>query len=103
MTQQTVPSVFGRRLQREREARHWSLREAGRECGLSASTVMRAEVGEDMALSNAVALARAYGVSMDALLAEPECATCDGMPPAGFICAECGRQAKDAATREDPI
>ena len=88
--QQSVPERFGRRLQREREARHWSLREAGEKCGMSASTVMRAEAGADMALSNAVRLAAVYGVSMDVLLAEPACGTCDGAPPAGFICSACG-------------
>jgi hypothetical protein len=51
---------------------------------------MRAEAGQDMALSNAVRLAAVYGVSMDVLLAEPACGTCDGAPPAGFICSACG-------------
>ena len=88
--QQSVPERFGRRLQREREARHWSLREAGEKCGMSASTILRAEAGADMALSNAVRLAAVYGVSMDVLLAEPACKTCDGIPPAGFICSACG-------------
>jgi ribosome-binding protein aMBF1 (putative translation factor) len=91
--QQPIPLIFGRRLQREREARHWSMRGAAERCGLSASTIMRAERGEDMALSGALALAALYGVSMDALLAESACARCDGMPPAGFICGECGRGA----------
>ena len=52
-----LPSVFGRRLRRQRESRQWSLREAGEKCGLLASTIMRAEKGGDMALSNAVVLA----------------------------------------------
>jgi transcriptional regulator with XRE-family HTH domain len=96
----SVPPVFGRRLQRERESRHWSLREAGKESGLSASTVMRAEAGTDMALSGAIRLAQVYGVGLDALLAEAECGTCDGTPPSGFICSECGRgNVKDATTR----
>jgi transcriptional regulator with XRE-family HTH domain len=96
----SVPPVFGRRLQREREARHWSLREAGDRSGLSASTVMRAEAGTDMALSGAIRLAGVYGTSLDALLAEGECGVCDGMPPTGFICGACGRgDVKGAATR----
>jgi transcriptional regulator with XRE-family HTH domain len=96
----SVPPVFGRRLQRERESRHWSLREAGDRSGLSASTVMRAEAGTDMALSGAIRLAGVYGTSLDALLAEGVCGTCDGMPPAGFICSECGRgNVKDATAK----
>ena len=100
--QQSVPPVFGRRLQREREARHWSLREAGEKCGVNASTLMRIEKGTaDPAFSNAIALAALYGLSMDALLAGSACGQCDGMPPAGFICAVCGVMApKVAATRE---
>jgi transcriptional regulator with XRE-family HTH domain len=88
--QQAVPPVFGRRLQREREFRHWSLREVAGKAGLNASTIMRIEAGSDASLSSAVILARLYGLSMDALLAESSCEVCDGMPPAGFICAACG-------------
>lgn len=90
--QQPVPLVFGRRLQREREARHWSMREAGEKCGMSASTVMRAEKGDDLWLSTAIALGALYGVSLDALLAETTCAVCDGIPPAGFICSACKQE-----------
>ena len=99
--QQSVPPVFGRRLQREREARHWSLREAAEKCGLAAaSTIMRAERGSDVALSSAIALAAMYGVPLSALLAESSCGQCDGTPPAGFACLSCGAKAKNAATRE---
>jgi transcriptional regulator with XRE-family HTH domain len=94
----SLPSAFGRRLQRERESRRWTLREAGEKCGMTASTIMRAEHGGDMALSNAAALAAVYGVSLDALLAEAPCAVCDGLPPAGFICSACKREA--ASLRE---
>ena len=100
--QHEVPAIFGRRLIRERESRGWSMRETGAKTGLSASTVMRAEVGQDCALSTAIALAAAYGLSIGDLLAEGPCDRCDGKPPAGFICGECGRGGirKDAATRE---
>lgn len=88
--QQSVPAVFGRRLQRAREARHWSLRDAAVKIGVNASTIMRIEKGGDAALSNAIALAAAYGLSMDALLAGSACGTCDGCPPSGFSCLSCG-------------
>lgn len=90
--QQSVPAAFGRRLARERDRRGWSLREAADKCGLSPSTIDRAEDGRDLALSNAIALAAVYGVSMNALLAESTCETCDGTPPAGFICAACKQE-----------
>ena len=89
--QHSIPAAFGRRLQREREARHWSLREAAEKSGFAAaSTIMRAEQGSDVALSSAVALAALYGVPLSVLLAESACEVCDGMPPVGFICATCG-------------
>lgn len=95
--QQSVPPRFGRRLQREREARHWSLREAAEKAGVAAATIMRAEQGRDVALSNAIAFAAAYGVSMDALLAGSACEVCDGMPPDGFACLSCGAGNRESA------
>lgn len=98
--QQEVPAIFGRRLIRERESRGWSLREAGVKVGVSAPTVMRAEVGQDCALSTALALAAAYGRTISDLLAEGPCDRCDGQPPAGFICGECGRGATESSSDE---
>ena len=85
-----VPPLFGQRIRRERERRGLTLKALGDKCGgLNASTMLRAEQGFDPALSTAFALSSALGLSLDALLAEQECATCDGTPPAGFICSEC--------------
>ena len=94
--QQTIPERFGRRIRRERERRGWSMRDLGSKCGVNASTILRVEQGRDMALSSAVAVAGALGLGMDWLLAETHCGTCDGMPPAGFICSECGRKGETA-------
>ena len=94
----SVPPVFGRRLQRERENRHWTMRDVSKKSGLWPSTIMRAEKGSDVALSNAVALAELYGTSLDALLSEMVCETCDGMPPAGFICSACKREGSDGTS-----
>jgi len=96
-TVQSVPAVFGRRLQREREARRWSLREAAEKCGVSASTINRAEAGRDIALSHALQIAMLYGLPLGVLLAESACETCDGTPPAGFICAACKQEGTSAA------
>ena len=90
--QHAVPAAFGRRLQRERENRRWTMRDVSEKCGLWPSTVMRAEKGSDVGLSSAVALAALYGVSLDALLAESVCEVCDGMPPARMTCTACGRE-----------
>jgi transcriptional regulator with XRE-family HTH domain len=102
--QQSVPPAFGQRLRRAREARQWSLREAGGKCGLNASTIMRVEAGRDTEFSSAIILPRLYGLSMDALLAESSCDVCDGMPPDGFACLSCGAgNAKNAATGTDDV
>jgi len=87
----SVPPVFSRRVTRERERLNWSMRELARRAGMQTNTVIRAENGYDLALSSALALAAALGVSLGALAAEPVCGTCDGTPPAGFTCGECGR------------
>ena len=97
-----VPEVFGRRIQRARLRRGWNLGELGDKAGgISANTVLRVEAGQNLTLGVAVALARALGVSLDSLLAEVECVTCDGMPPFGFICGECGRGDQQKQQREE--
>lgn len=45
-------------LREARRARRLSMREAGRQLGMSASTVMRIEAGDGGALSNALAVLR---------------------------------------------
>ena len=89
--QQVVPAWVGRRIIREREKRKLSMRQLAAKAGVSASTVMRAELGCDIALSTAFARASVLDTSAGALLAEPVCATCDGIPPEGFTCNDCGR------------
>jgi HTH-type transcriptional regulator / antitoxin HipB len=90
--------AFGRRIARERKARGWSQVELARKAGLRASKlVSNYEAGaSEPVLSNAAALARALGVSLDALIAPPGCETCDGIPPAGMTCNACGRSAVSA-------
>jgi transcriptional regulator with XRE-family HTH domain len=99
--QQSVPPWFGKRIQRERERRGWSVRELARKSGVAASTPLRIEAGQDSSLSSAIAVSSALGLSLDVLLAEPGCGVCDGSPPGGFICSECGRGATQAATGEE--
>jgi transcriptional regulator with XRE-family HTH domain len=84
-----IPPQFGRRLRRERERRGWSVKQVAISCGISHVTLHAAEKGGDMTLSAAIAVAAKYGLSLDVLLAEPVCVTCDGVPPAPFICPDC--------------
>ena len=86
-----VPEVFGLRLRRAREDRGWSLRQVSAKCGVGPNTIHRAEHGLDISLGSAVQIAGALGISFDELFAEAACVTCDGIPPAGFICGTCGR------------
>lgn len=97
----SVPSWFGKRVARERKARGWSLRALGDRCGLAGSGVLRIENGADPQLSSVIALAAALDLTVADLIAVPVCATCDGEPPEGYLCGECGRgQSKISATRE---
>jgi len=86
-----VPPQVGRRLRREREQRGWSLRQTAARSGVAAATVIRLERGHDGTLTSLIALTGVLGLSLDGLVAEVSCATCDGTPPAGFACGECGR------------
>ena len=68
--QSAVPGRFGRRIAREREQRGLSMRQLAAKAGVSPSTVMRAERGEDAALSTAIAITAVLGVGLDWLLAD---------------------------------
>lgn len=61
-----APSTFGERLLWCRVREGWTARDVQRRTGVSASTISRAERGiGEPTFSGAVALARAYGVSLD--------------------------------------
>ena len=87
----SVPAVFGQRIKRERERRDWGMRELAGKARVSYSTIQRLEKGRDVALSGALAVTAALGLSLAEVFAETVCVQCDGKPPAGFICAACGR------------
>ena len=91
--QHQVPAIFGQRIKHERQRRGWNMRTLGAKTGgVSINTISRAERGSDLTLSNAIAIAAALGLSLDAPLAEPACAQCDDRPPEGFTCTACGRE-----------
>ncbi len=92
MTPAEIRTVFGRRVLRERTARGWSVRElAARTSGLSPSTITRAENGHEIWLTGALAITAALGMPLAEMFTPPECGRCDGHPPAGFACPDCGR------------
>jgi transcriptional regulator with XRE-family HTH domain len=93
MTPDEMRAVFGRRARKARLERRWSVREMADRSGgaLSPSTITRAERGREIWLGMALAIAGALELTLAQMLAEPECARCDGNPPAGFSCPDCDR------------
>ena len=91
-----VSRLFGERVHHERTELGWSMRDLGGKAGgLDAATVLRVERGEgDVMLSTAVRLAAALQISLDGVVSYPACWQCEGEPPEGYICRECGRGAR---------
>lgn len=72
MSDETVTVRVARRVRLLREERGWTTPELGRRAGLGRATVFRVENGErEPAASTLEALAKALGVSVNALLADP--------------------------------
>lgn len=89
-----------RNIQRLREQRHWSYREVEErlaEVGRVIPTLSLGaiEAGERHAdIDDLVALAAVFDLSVEELLQPPaSCGTCQGAPPRGFMCTECGTSA----------
>jgi transcriptional regulator with XRE-family HTH domain len=61
-------AAFGSNLTRHRTSRGWSQEEAALRTGLGIATINRTEHGGGCYLSTAIALAQAYGTTIDALL-----------------------------------
>jgi transcriptional regulator with XRE-family HTH domain len=83
----------------QRKSRGWTVRvmseklaQAGRP--LLASGVTKIELGSRRVdVDDLVAFSAAFGVDPASMLARPGCATCNGAPPVGFTCNECGTAA----------
>lgn len=89
-------AAFAAHVAKMRAARGWSLRQMAGLKGLNASTIMRAEQGRDVALSNALLIAGTFGVPLGGMLAVPRCEQCQDAPSPGFTCNECGAGGDDA-------
>ena len=87
------PVLFGARIRRERKRQELTYAQLAARSGVrSPTTLKRIEAGgAEPGLFKAAAIAAALGLSLDALLAPPDCPACDGFPPAGFICPSCSR------------
>jgi transcriptional regulator with XRE-family HTH domain len=74
----------------------WTQEELGAKVGWSAPVVSLAERSaaakrnRQFTVDDLVLIAEAFGVAPADLLAVLPCATCQGSPPAGFTCQECG-------------
>lgn len=91
-------ALIGQRLRRARTRAFLSLRELAEKSGVSFTGIQHIEQGADGRLSTVAAIAEALGLSMDRLTAPMACTTCDGNPPAGFTCQECGLAGKEATS-----
>lgn len=93
MSADPVVALFAERVRREREVRGWSLRDLAARADVAPSFLSRTENELSCpSLITAVRVARALGVPLGDLVNTPVCANCDGKPPTGFICGECGRK-----------
>ena len=92
-------AAFAARAGKMRAARGWTLRQAAEQCGLNASTVLRAEQGRDVVPSNALLLANGYGLPLGDMLRAPACQQCADAPPPGFTCQACGGEGKSRSNR----
>ena len=99
-----------------RKVRGWKQEELAAKLGWSKSVVSTAERSvaakrnRQFTVDDLVLIAEAFGVAPADLLAPVlPCATCQGSPPAGFACQECGAAgelrdlpAADQAIRSEP-
>jgi len=93
VTPDPVVALFAARLRRERLARDWSLRDLTAASGVSEAGLCEIENAQaDPRLSTVTRIARGLGIPLVDMVSESPCERCDGTPPAGFICGDCGRK-----------
>ena len=100
-----VSLVVARNITGLRRARGWSMRQLSDRCAdagkrIAISRLSRIETARDgsrvleVSVDDLVALAAAFEVSTDHLLApwDPKCTACLDCPPPGFACRTCGAE-----------
>lgn len=92
-------------MRRYRTAFGWSREDLAQRMDVAVTVIVDAErTGGQrkprvLGINDVVALARAFGVSVDDMIAQPgPCLTCDGTPPRGFTCQSCGAKGKPAGS-----
>jgi transcriptional regulator with XRE-family HTH domain len=96
-----------RNIRAIRKARGWSQRELAKQMAevgwpltFACISAMEANLNESdrrtrtVHVDDLVAFAKLFGIEPADLLIAPDCGTCNGAPPAGFTCQECGKGAK---------
>lgn len=99
---ESAPVVVGRNVARLRRMKGWSQAQLAIELApklgrapWSRQAVNMGEQGKrSWTATEVAAVAGLFGVSPGALFEPSNCVTCDGEPPAGFACMECGASAK---------
>lgn len=91
-----------------RRSRGWSVRRLSEELTkigwpLNADAITRIEATNRsngashvrrVSVDDLAAFAKVFGADPAALLAAPDCGTCNGAPPVGFTCQSCGKGAQ---------
>ena len=74
--------------------RGWSKVDLARAAGSQNADVTRAVNGQACSLALAGRIAAALGRALADMVQPVGCGTCDGSPPAGFSCLECGAETR---------
>lgn len=91
-TNAAVRSRVTSRLRRRRQALGWSAAELSERTGVPRNVITNFETCRTgLSIESYVALATALGVELDNMLRPEDCPICEGFPPAGFTCRECGQ------------
>jgi hypothetical protein len=91
-----VVALFGTHARARMAARRWTLEDLSRRTGDGTGNLAQAMKGTKCPLAIAGRIAAAFGTTLAEMLVPYSCGTCTGKPPAGFLCLECGTEARAA-------
>jgi hypothetical protein len=83
---------FSVHLRARMRALGWDAAQLVERTGITQITVTKAVNGSGVSLDIAGKLAREVGSMLPAMLGEYACGTCEGTPPPGYACLECGTE-----------